>query len=336
MKSKEIKLRKDLPPMVIYNLNNEETDFKLKHEEVDGRTVELKRLSDLYFNEDLIEIDGVRVPSIFLAKTGLEKISEEILKEHYKIPQEFKKFGKGVIGRTNAFNGQIVSLSDFEIDKITEEVKLKIRQARYFDFLSTNISIDISLKTHDPFFQAGMVLRDYEIDNGKEVSLSRSNLANMLGVDFFITSEENEGNYFMFVRGSENHAIHFDRGIMSCPGATPTWSEDLRLTGFSNYLRNLIEVELKEELLLDADEFNIGNCYFYKNLIRGPEVIIQIKLIKSIEDIALKCQRNKSVLEECDRIYAVPAEIEALNSLTKLGYDINITTKTGVYLILEK
>src|SRR3989344_8240347 len=108
MKSKEIKLRKDLPPMVIYNLNNEETDFKLKHEEVDGRTVELKRLSDLYFNEDLIEIDGVRIPSIFLAKTGLEKISEEILEDNYELPEEFKKFGKGVIGRTNAFNGQIV------------------------------------------------------------------------------------------------------------------------------------------------------------------------------------------------------------------------------------
>ena len=325
----EISLGEGLPTMVVYGLNNLQITHKPEHNRINEQNSELKRVSDLYFNEDLIEIDGVRVPSIFLAKTGLEKISEEILEDNYELPEEFKKFTRGVLESTRAFNGQSVSVADLRLDKTSNIIYLKLRKAGYFDFISTNRSVDIHLNVHDHSFPIGKTLRDYEIENGRSLDLSESNLANMLGVALFITSREED--YFLFVRRGKNLAV--DGGTISCPGATPTWSDDIELKGFPNYLKGLIETELMEEVLLEPSEFKIENCYFYQNLIRGPEVVVDIKITPSIEDLAIRCQGNKSVLEESDRFYAVPAKLKAISSLTQLGYDVNLTTKTGAYLL---
>jgi hypothetical protein len=308
---------------------------------------ELERLARLYYGEKLINAGGLDYPFVLVGDCDSENVSLVQLAEPYHIPEQFMKFAYGVIkpilekevlntffslfgfGRIeNPTNGSRISIAGWDVGN--NSIKLSGRYTDYYSFMAMDKSKDIPLSRYDKSFNETETLRSYEIVNGLALDPGYSSLPNMLGLGFVITAYGTDGRgYYLFGRRGKNLAV--EGGTIGVLGGTPDW-------GDKDIIKNAT-TEMKEELLLEPDEFKIHRSYLVKDFIRAPDMIMHINITgPRVEDIVKRCYGNEEVMKEHDRIYAVPVEPEAIRRIAqgRASFDINDSTIVAVHLCSGK
>lgn len=292
---------------------------------------ELERLADLYYNEKLVTIDGVKYPFVYVADSNLDGILMDASAPAYEVPGIFRKFTQAIMdSRKDSFEDRPhMRVADWYIDmnpEVRHNIALVVGPVGYGEFIATNKSMDVLLAKYDPSFREGETLRDYDIVNGIAKDPDESSMSNMLGLGFVVTARGQDGkSYFLFGRRGKNLAV--ECGTISMFGGTPEWGDE-------HIKKNIVE-EMEEELLLKPDEFIIHMCYLAKDFTRAPDIFPHVRVTGLIvEDIARRCYGDKGVMEEHDRIYAVPVKPEAIRRIVegRAGFDLNIPTIVAAHL----
>ncbi|MCX6707886.1 MAG: hypothetical protein NT001_07190 [Candidatus Woesearchaeota archaeon] len=291
---------------------------------------ELEMLANLYYNERLVTIDRVKYPFVYIAESELDRIILAKADSPYVLPERFSKFAEGVIEQRkkknqNPTDGSCMSIKGWHKD--SNGLILNVKQLGYFNFIATNGSMDIPFKDLDPSFnyeEGKRTWRDYEIVDGRVKGPADSLMSNMLGLGFIITAYGEDGReYFIFARRGNNLAV--EGGTIGILGGTPEWIDaDINVN---------IKKEMRDELLLNNDEFDVKGCHFAEDYTRAPDIFAHINITGNktpltIQTIAQRCYGNPGVMKEHDRIYAVPVEPEAIRRIAegRASFDINPST----------
>ncbi len=323
----------------------EKRDSSMKIEQKKEHTLKIKRknlsLDDyarLYYNENLIEVNGQKYPLILINEfNDLEKQKILVEDRPYEVPQRFKKFVDSAL-REKLMPGMYNSIPVVRIGKIKTEgetIRLNIQKSDYFSFIGTNLSQDDYLSQFDESFEDGQTLREHEIENGKAVELHKSNLANVFGMMFSVLNEKEK----FFILDIRNRNLIVNPGICGLLGGTPRWDDLSRIGAahFSRYLGEHYEEEMKEELCLNKNEIKFKKSYWLNELTRAPLLLACLTTDVSMEEIAKRCEKSEMAKKEHGSLLMVPATAETIYSLAKdsKGYKLNHSCIPGLYLALK-
>ncbi|MEK6837766.1 MAG: hypothetical protein AABX69_03885 [Nanoarchaeota archaeon] len=291
-----------------------------------------------YPNEEgLVRVNGSINPFAVIGRVdGLEQIIVQALDMPYSTPKLFKKFAEGYLKARlspTAWNGQGIGLADYEFGE-KGGLTLAARKTGYFDFMWSNLAMDIHLRQFDPAFGEEETLRDYETQNGKIKHPRDSVMANRVGIAYMVLL--NNGRELLLVKKGKGLAIA--GGTLCLPGSTPGWDEDT-----ANAIRNDVAKELSDELTLSQPEYDTGKAWFVRDLANGQPaffVTVNVNPKRNFEDIAEACLASPEARREHTRLYKVPLAgmqrtVEAINALSSLRqYNVHHSTPAAVSFLI--
>jgi hypothetical protein len=299
------------------------------------KNLSLEDYAQLYANEHLVRIDNKPFPFVFFNEFhSLKTQTISILPVPYQVPNKYKKATDAIFEQTRNpadFDGQSVSMADLIIDG--QKTKIIARQAGYFDFKKTNLSMDVYLSQFDNSFKEGETLRDHEIVERCSKELKYSNMANILGMGCVIFNEKE--NFLILEQRKKNLAV--GGGTIGCLGGTPEWQQEWmpnKDIDFAAYLQRQFEKEMEEELCLSPDEFSFVKGIWVKDFMRAPDIFVCLETKLSMQVIAQRCSQSDKATEEHTSIFRVPINKKVLASLFEgtHGYEINNPSKVAYSL----
>jgi len=312
-----------------------------KPQALDDRDVEelnapLRLLTErYYFNEpEAISVVGVPTSLAHIFSGHLDKVQLLPHKGSYEIPLRLTKFverAKVTVSR----NGDCVSVKNVQVNE--HSCRIDGQHATYSQFAATNARLDTELYPYDSSFPPGATLRDFEVEQGKMLPSSRSDLCNMSGLAFMITASGPDGaDYFLMVQRRKGMKV--EGGMAGFPGIVPVWTDNF-FDGymFDAFIGNQVETKLPSELCLQPGEHDIERCHIVNELRYSRLApFLDMKTSIPIDVIAERCLDNSKVLEQHTILYAVPRTKDVdklLTGLLRAGLNINGPTRAGMYLV---
>lgn len=283
----------------------------------------------------------------------LGKIETIIVDDPYTVPIVLQPFAQVVIKELlrkspNMFPGPIIRYSPAEKGGMT------LSRANYFDFLATNRSFDkvpADYAGNPHGLPEGKTL--VEIVNEGKI-LGRGDMVNYLGQAFFVIAD----GQFGFVQRAaglgivagipavaggtppfDDYKTRADKLLRGVEGLTEKQRERIYANAkaqsgpnskepvgffapdfsFSRYIAGETAKEMKEEFLLEPEEFKIVRYKLVENLTSStastPFIATVIKTDKSWSQIADECYGDPQVIKEHPVLFAVEADPRVLTSL---------------------
>ncbi len=274
--------------------------------------------------------EGITPIAVIGRVDGLEQVIVQALDQPYSVPEQFKQFAEGYLKARlspTAWNGQGIGLADYEFDE-KGGLTLTVRKTGYFDFMWSNLAMDVHLRQFDPAFGEQETLRDYETQNGKMKHPRDSVMANRIGIGYMVLL--NNSRELLLVKKGKGLAIA--GGTICLPGSTPEWDEDT-----ANAIRKDVAKELSDELTLAQSDYETGKASFVRDMANGqPAFFVAVNSKRSFEDIAEACLSGPEARKEHTRLYRMPLAgmkrtMEAINALSSLKqYNVHHSTPVAV------
>ncbi len=277
------------------------------------KSLKLEDFAGLYYGEELVEVEGRKYPFVLISQfDDLRTQSMVLSPEPYAVPERFKRFAEGLLKAKlspGAFDGGHIGIADIKTGGIT--TRITGRRAGYFDFMATNLAQDAYLAQFDDSFGETETLRDYEVKEGRQVDLKESGLSNMMGVGFLVLDKNSK--QLIFDQRRKNLAV--EGGTMGVLGGTPDWNDNWRPPReiyFPEYLQAHFMEEMEEELCLSPEEFRFRGGFWLKDFSRAPDLMVCLETNVPLGEIATRCTKSKTALQEHETLYSVPFNERAL------------------------
>lgn len=301
----------------------------------------------------------------------LRKIKTTIVDNPYHIPEVLKPFAQEVITEQLRRNPSMFPGPIMAYQRDGDEIVL--RRANYFDFLATNRAFDCvpaGYANNPHHLPEGKTLAEI-VSEGKIIT--RGEMVNYLGQAFPVVADGQLG----IVQRAKGLGIV--AGVPALAGGTPPFDDyatraDAMLRGvelssearekvyvnarkqfgpnskkpvgffapdfsFPGYIAAETAKEMKEEFLLEPDEFRVICYMLTENLTTGtastPSIATVIVTDKSWSKIADHCYGNAGVIKEHPVIYAVEASPSAMKGLIN-GMSMHDATAYLGYKAVEK
>jgi len=296
------------------------------------KNLSLDDYASIYHNENLYEVDNVKYPFVLISSTkNLKNQTAELYPESYQIPTWLNQFKRHVLEyklSPSAFNGDSARLMDLETDG--EKTHVRLQHVKYFNHIATDLSKDVFLEQFQ--LSEKTTLRDYELAEGKAKPALKSNLANLVCPPFILISEEKDKEYLLLTQRRKDLAV--EAGTFSILGGTTEWKGIIKLGGdnWKDYFRYIANQEMREEVCLDSQEFEIEKIAWWKDFTRAPDVLICMRTKVPIEKLAKRIEKDPiEAQKEHPYIYRVPADPTLIKEI-RTGDRFNLNNPSKVFL----
>jgi len=291
-----------------------------------------------YTAENLVEIDGTRLPFIAYARfSDIFSLELKVLDGKYQrrspITVVEKQLKKARIS-PNHTDGQVINVCDW---KVLENGGLEItgRQAGYFDLLVSNMCQDVALSKLDDRFKPGESFRKMEVSNGRKTPFKESFLANTLGAGYLIRAGKDD--VYIFGRRRRNLAV--EGGTWSVIGTTPVWRDYFRDQRRRNKRGNMemgytfmeyTMKELWEELCLDPWEVQFKAGWLVDELYRGPALFTIFETPVDMAEIVDRCRDPEKIKAREEHDYLM--SVKPLTPKLLSGFHQGVSLRNGMHI----